>query len=125
MKKLTRKNKLTEKIKLELQQSAPKIENIVTYVDDYEQDNINTIANLKKDKIYDIKRINGGLKQTIDAHGPITKLLIGSASKRIHGALLDHKDKSQGLSKLEKELLIGLIGSILFNGLLIILNILK
>lgn len=39
--------------------------------------------------------IHGALKQTIDAHGPITGLWIGSASKRIRGIifrrLLDHR----------------------------------
>jgi hypothetical protein len=33
------------------------------------------------------KLINGALKQTINAHGPITKERIGSATKRILGAL--------------------------------------
>jgi len=33
------------------------------------------------------KLINGALKQTINAHGPITKKHIGSATKRILGAL--------------------------------------
>lgn len=33
------------------------------------------------------KLINGALKQTINAHGPITEKRIGSATKRILGAL--------------------------------------
>ena len=93
MKRLTRRNKLADKIKLELTKSTPNIETILTYVDDYEKDNLDTIVRLRKNKEYDVKRINGGLKQTIDAHGPITKILIGSASKRIYGALLDNTDK--------------------------------
>lgn len=32
--------------------------------------------------------IHGALKQTIDAHGPITGMWIGSASKRIRGMVL-------------------------------------
>ena len=32
--------------------------------------------------------IVGGLRETIRAHGPITKLLIGSAAKRISGTIL-------------------------------------
>lgn len=94
MRRLTRKGKLIHNIKTELNSSKPNIENIISYVDDYEKDNISTIQHLKKDKIYDLKRINGGLKQTIDAHGPITKTLIGSASKRIYGALLTNTNKS-------------------------------
>ncbi|KKN91249.1 hypothetical protein LCGC14_0221170 [marine sediment metagenome] len=34
------------------------------------------------------KMIVGGLRETIRAHGPITKRLIGSAAKRIIGTLL-------------------------------------
>ena len=45
------------------------------------------------------KRLNkiivGGLRETIRVHGPITKLLIGSAAKRIIGTLLA-KDKKNG-----------------------------
>ena len=48
------------------------------------------IEKLKKEKLYETKRISGALKQTINAHGPITSLLIGSATKRIYGALLSN-----------------------------------
>ena len=37
----------------------------------------------------------GGLREAIRAHGPITKLLIGSAAKRITGTLLA-KEKKDG-----------------------------
>jgi len=91
MKKLIRKKRLYNKILTELKNSNPNVDKIISYVDDYEIDNLKTIKQLRKDRVYDIKRINGGLRQTIDAHGPITKLLIGSASKRILGALLTEK----------------------------------
>ena len=57
----------------------------------YERDNIKTIGKLKRKTIPNVKRINGALRQTINAHGPITKQFIGSASKRIYGALLEIK----------------------------------
>lgn len=85
----TRRGKLEAKLKLELATPSPKIETILKCIDDYEKDNLSTIEKLKKNKLYSTKRISGALKQTITAHGPITKLLIGSATKRIYGALLD------------------------------------
>jgi hypothetical protein len=59
------------------------IDYLMLAIDDYEKDNLNTIEKLKKEKFYETKRISGALKQTINAHGPITALLIGSATKRI------------------------------------------
>lgn len=41
-----------------------------------------------EDKRKTTRKISGALKQTINAHGPITKELIGSATKRIYGNLL-------------------------------------
>lgn len=41
--------------------------------------------------------IVSGLRDTISAHGPITKLLIGSAAKRILGILLAKEKKNEGL----------------------------
>ena len=42
-----------------------------------------------------LKAINGALRSTIKAHGPITNVWIGSAGKRIMGALKSHqKNKS-------------------------------
>ena len=85
----TRKGKLKDKIELELEKSNPDIDVILQYVDDYEISNLETIKKLKRDKKVELNKINGALKQTINAHGPITKELIGSASKRILGSLLD------------------------------------
>ena len=95
----TRRGKLEENIRLELDKPNPSLENILNHVDTYEKDNLATIEKLKKDKIYDTKRINGALKQTINAHGPITKLLIGSATKRIYGSLIDHTKPNDTLLK--------------------------
>jgi len=85
----TRRGKLEERIKNELLNDNPKVESILQYVDEYEKDNLETIEKLKKVKLVDTKKINGALKQTINAHGAITKVLIGSATKRIYGALID------------------------------------
>lgn len=93
----TRKGKLKDKISYELDKPNPDIEVILTYVDDYEKANLDTITKLKKGKTIELNRINGGLKQCINAHGPITKELIGSAGKRIYGALLE--DKKEGFFK--------------------------
>jgi hypothetical protein len=67
---------------------------ILRHVDDYERDNLATIDKLKKGKSVDAKKINGALKQSINAHGPITKQLIGSATKRVLGALVVNKKES-------------------------------
>jgi hypothetical protein len=58
----------------------------------YEQSNIIQIKKLKKRRVNEYNKIKGGLRQTINAHGPITKELIPSATKRIHGALLTNEN---------------------------------
>jgi hypothetical protein len=83
-----RKATLRKKFNDELKNNLPDIEKLLTFVDEYEESNIITIDKLKRKKVLDLKKINGALKQTIDAHGNITKMLISSASKRIYGALL-------------------------------------
>lgn len=105
----TRKGRLENKIKAELVNSNPSVEKILEAIDTYEKDNINTIEKLKKDKKADMKRINGALKQTINAHGPITKSLIGSAGKRIYGSLiLNPNDKEKKEKKWSlRSLLVG------------------
>lgn len=99
----TRRGKLSEKIKVELAKVKPDIEIILQHVDEYEKDNLATIEKLKKTKQVDTKKINGALKQAINAHGPITKVLIGSATKRIYGALLETtKPKENLITRLKK-----------------------
>jgi len=84
----TRKGKLREKITFELNKGEPDINYILSCVDEYEKLNLLTIKKLKRKKEVDVRKINGAIKQTINAHGPITKDLISSATKRIYGALL-------------------------------------
>ena len=57
----------------------------------YESNNVKQIKKLTRDKKIEVNRIKGGLKQTIKAHGPIDSKLIGSATKRIYGALLSNQ----------------------------------
>lgn len=95
---VTRKGKLENKIRAELLKPKPQIGAILDAVDEFEKDNIETIEKLKRKKQVDTKRINGALKQAINAHGPITKLLIGSASKRIYGALLTDEVEKEKIS---------------------------
>ena len=90
----TRKGKLKEQLELELTKANPDINNILEIIDIYEKNNLDTIKKLKREKHLDVRRINGALKQTINAHGPITKELIGSASKRIYGTLLGRYKES-------------------------------
>lgn len=70
------------------------IDDILVVFDIYQRDNLETIDKLKRKKMYEAKRISGALKQTINAHGPITSLLIGSATKRIYGSLLNNQKES-------------------------------
>jgi hypothetical protein len=97
----TRRGKLEQKLKIELFQTINTdetlIDMILKHVDEYEKDNLETIEKLRKEKSVDTKRINGALRQTINAHGPITMLLIGSATKRIHGALIEPTKKKKTL----------------------------
>jgi hypothetical protein len=86
------KNKLTDK----------DVETLMIMVEDYEKANLATIEKLKKDKSLESKRISGALKQTINAHGPITKELIGSATKRIYGTLLKDNNNSDKFITIHK-----------------------
>lgn len=96
----TRQGRLTEKIKLELSKPQPNLDIILKYVNDFEKENLKTIEKLKKQKSVEAKKINGALRQTINAHGPITKELIGSASKRILGSLMVNTiDKKETLTQ--------------------------
>jgi hypothetical protein len=87
----SRKTKLKNSIEDVLKQKNPNVDDIISVVEHYERNNLRTITKLKKKKSLDIKKINGALRQTINAHGPITKEYITSASKRIYGSLLIDK----------------------------------
>ena len=101
----TRRGKLKNNLETKLLNKtvgSSEIETILNIVDEYENDNLDTIEKLKRDKKVELNKINGALKQSINAHGAITKILIGSASKRIYGALLDNQPKHTLLKKLIK-----------------------
>lgn len=95
----TRKGKLIEKLELELDKDNPNISEILKYIDEYEKANLETITKLKRKKTIETKKISGALKQTINVHGPITKELIGSATKRIYGSLLENDTPIQKFFK--------------------------
>lgn len=115
----TRKGRLQSKIESEFLKDNPDLNVIISSIEDYEKDNLKTIEKLRRSKTVEMKKINGALKQSIDAHGPITKELIGSASKRIHGALLDNIVQPTFFPLSLRSILIGvLISSIIFIVLL-------
>lgn len=98
----TRNGKLKDNIEHELKQEKPNIDIILQHIEQYEKCNLETIKKLKRQRILEAKRINGGLKQAINVHGPITKVLIGSATKRIYGALLDNTQKENFIKRILK-----------------------
>ncbi len=117
----TRKGKLENKLKEEIGKSHPSLERVVEIVEDYEKDNLKTIEKLKKKKEVDTKRITGAIRQTINAHGPITKQLIGSATKRIHGALLTNVTEGREKKYSVKSLIIGFMFGLTLSGILLLL----
>lgn len=80
------------------------INDILAVFDMYQKDNLDSIDKLKRDKVYETKRISGALKQTINAHGPITKQFIGSATKRVYGSLLNNEKKESFIIGLWKKI---------------------
>jgi hypothetical protein len=101
----TRKGKLKHKLSVELSKEQPDIRNILKFVDQYEKDNLNTIDKLSRKKKVILNKINGALKQCINAHGPIDKTFINSASKRIYGSILDVESEDKRYSI--RDILIG------------------
>ena len=98
----TRGGKLENTIKQELAKAEPDLSVIMSSIHEYEKSNLATIEKLKRDKKLETNRINGALKQTIQAHGPITMTLIGSATKRIYGSILSDEKKDSFSNKLRK-----------------------
>lgn len=97
----TRSGKLENTINIELTKSNPNVEKILDAVYEYEKANLITIEKLKRDKKIITNRISGAIKQTIQSHGPITMVLIGSATKRIYGAILsDEPNKKSFINKI-------------------------
>jgi hypothetical protein len=93
-----RKTILRKKIEEELKTEKPSIDKIINYIDEYEVANLETIKKLKRKRKLEFRKINGAIKQTINAHGPITKDFIGSATKRIYGSLLEEKKENKFLN---------------------------
>jgi hypothetical protein len=100
----TRYSKLREELQRAINRDNPDIHELIDIVYEYEKRNLETIEKLKRKKIYENKRISSALKQTINAHGPITKQLIGSATKRISGSLLYNIKKENILKRILNKL---------------------
>lgn len=103
----SRKKKLQEGLEEVFSKQPLDIDEVIELVDVYEQDNLDTIDKCKRDKRLELVKINGALKQTIDAHGPITKVLIGSAAKRIYGSLLLETEKEEPKPKVSIRYVVG------------------
>ena len=120
----TRKDKIKEflQFKLNGKLNSDDINNVIKAFETYQKDNLDTITKLKRIKSYESKRISGALKQTINAHGPITKEFIGSATKRVYGSLLDYRNNN--VKMIIKYILIGFwLSSLMFLvGLFVYLN---
>lgn len=80
------------------------IYDILKIFDEYQKDNLDSIEKLKRYKVYETKRISGALKMCINAHGPITKQFIGSATKRVYGSLLNNEKKESFIIRLLKKI---------------------
>ena len=85
----SRQTKLEDSLNEIISGDTKMLNHVLNCVDEYEKDNLDTIKKLKRVRQLELNKINGALRQTIDAHGDINKVLIGSAAKRIWGSLLD------------------------------------
>lgn len=85
-------NKLKSEIQELLDKGELTNDEIVNLFKKYERLNLNQIQKLNKRRSLEHNRIKGALKQTINAHGPIDMELIGSATKRISGALITNEN---------------------------------
>ena len=91
---MDKRYKLKQKIKNELKSETPSVDNLIGYFNEFENHNLETIKKLKRERLYEAKRISGALRSTIDAHSVITKELIGSATKRILGSVMVNNTKN-------------------------------
>ena len=98
----TRGGKLENTIKQELTKAVPDISIIMASIHEYEKANLATIEKLKRDKKLETNRINGAIKNFLNAHPVLTKELIGSLTKRIMGSLLSDEKKESFINKLKK-----------------------
>lgn len=96
----TREGVLMLNIKCELASPKPNPDKILAHIKQYEKKNLETIEKLRREKHIETNKIKGALKSTIHAHGPITMVLIGSATKRIYGSLLaDNNTQKENIFK--------------------------
>ena len=98
----TRGGKLENTIKQELTKAQPDLTVIMDSVYEYEKSNLATIDKLKRDKKVETNRINGAIKNFLNAHPVLTKELIGSLTKRIYGSILSDEKKESFINKLKK-----------------------
>lgn len=91
MKFRNRKDRLLYEIESELRAKNPSVERLFDIFEQHEKDNISLIEKLNKKKRPVLNKINGALKQSINAHGPITTSNFGSAAKRVYGSLLEEE----------------------------------
>lgn len=90
--KMSRKYKNLEKELEDLIRDDETLLLVLNVFSKYEESNLELIDKLKRSKTVETNKIKGALKQTINAHGPIDKRLIGSATKRIYGSLLTNEE---------------------------------
>jgi hypothetical protein len=109
----TKQSKLVIKITEELNKPKPRVEKIIEIFNTQENLDIKEFKNLQRERRFEVERINNGLRQCIAAHGPITKELIGSASKRIYGMCLTNPSEKKVSNSSNKfffrDILIGII----------------
>lgn len=100
----TREGVLMHNIRYELASPKPNPDKILAHIKQYEKKNLETIEKLRREKQIETNKIKGALKSTIHAHGAITMVLIGSATKRIYGSLLadSNKQKENFINRLKK-----------------------
>lgn len=114
MKYKTREEKLRNAIEDELSRKKPSVDGMVEVVKKYESVNLKTIDKLQRKKKAYSNRINGALKQSINSHGPITKNLMGSCTKRIYGSLIELEKENNRKIKI-KYYFFGVISCILIG----------
>lgn len=110
----SRTERLKDNLSDELKQDKPELANLIKAVKVFEDDNIKTIAKLMRKKKATMKKINGAIRQSIDAHGPIDKILIGSVGKRVYGAILSLEREEKRKVSIRDIIIGGVIATIIF-----------
>jgi hypothetical protein len=103
----TRKNKLRKHLEFVLQRMEPtetELDFLMLAFDEYQKDNLDTIEKLKRKRHLETRRISGAIKQFLNVHPTLTKMLIGSLTKRIYGALLINVKEESFLTRLFKKI---------------------